>query len=182
MSWNSTFIAIKRDYSAQSDKLMIDLGIVLDEPLRQISWEEATSSAIGGTSVGFCNGWTIICDPFMFLNRNDFEPPEEGKIWSPQLERGLEICSIGSRALGFILSGVSDTYGLTVHEDGKLVRCRLVQEGATLFDFGEPSPDEVEIFNQESDEEYRVFLFLKKNRLTSDELNLSKFTLYQSEV
>ena len=182
MSWNSTFIIIKRDYSTQTDKLLLDLGMDLGEPLREISWEEATSSAVGGTSVGFCNGWTILCDPSMFLNQNGFEPPEEGNLWSPQLERGLEICSTGTRALGFILSGVSDTYGLTVHEDGKLVRCRLVQEGETLFDFGEASPDEIEIFDQEPDEESRVFLLLKKNGLTSKELFDSKFTLYQSDV
>lgn len=70
MSWNSSFIALKSDFSNQIDKLQSHLGIVLSEPVQTISWEEATSSAIEGKSVGISEGWTIICDP-LYVSRFD---------------------------------------------------------------------------------------------------------------
>ncbi len=179
MSWNSTFVVINRDYSARIDQLEMDFGINLGEPLQTISWEEATSTSAAGKSVGFTDGWTIICAPFMFFDETDFEAPESGKMWAPKIENGLEVCSKDSRAIGFVMSGVSGTYGMTFHKDGARLRCRLIQEGETLIDFGEPLAEEIEAFNQESDEEFRVFLLLEKFGLSFEELDSTNFTLYQ---
>lgn len=179
MSWNSTFIAINRDFSGQLDKLQTDLGISLGEPLQTISWEEATSSSVAGKSLGIGSGWTIICDPLMFLDPSGMEPYEMGRVWPSKIEKGLGICSSGSKALGFILSGVSGTYGMTIHEDGRLLRCRLMQEGESLIDFGEPLPEETEVFTKESDEELRVFLLLEKFGLSFGKLADIQFTLYE---
>ena len=161
MSWNSTFVAFNRDYSNELDKLQAALGLTLGEPSQTISWEEATSSLIGGKSVGTGNGWTVICDPEMFLDVGDLEDYDESKMWTPRFDEGLRVCSTGSKVLGFIMSGVSDTYGMTIHRDGKLMRCRLVQEGETLIDLGEPLPEEIETFAAESDNEERVFYLWK---------------------
>ena len=179
MSWNSTFIAIKRDLSRQLDQLQTDLGITLGEPIASISWEEATASSVTGKSVGIGDGWTIICDPFMFLDSAKVESPAPDNIWLPTIETGLEICSVGSIALGFIVAGVSDTYGMTIHHNGKLLRCRLVQEGKIIVDAGKPLAEEAEAFDEEADEELRVFLLLEKFGLSSDKLEHMQFTLYE---
>ena len=180
MSWNSTFVAINRDFSNQLDKFQADLGVALGEPLQTISWEEATSSAVAGKSVGFGNGWTIICDPQMFLDVGDVESYEPSNMWLTRFEQGLKTCSIGSKALGFIMSGVSGTYGMTIHDNGELLRCRLVQEDETVIDVGEPLPEEIETFAEESDDEQRVFLLMEKFGLSFKNLEHTKFTLYES--
>lgn len=182
MSWNTAFIAINRDFSNQLDKLQADLGIVLGEPLQAVSWEEATSSAIAGKSIGIGSGWTIICDSSMFLDSGEIEYPAPNKMWLPTFEKGLELCSIGSNALGFIMSGVSGTYGMTVHSNGEMIRCRLVQEDESIIDFGEPLPEEIEIFALESDEEARVFHLMEKFGLSFDNLESIRFTLYGSVI
>lgn len=180
MSWNSTFIILHRDFSNQIDKLQTDLGIILDKPLQTISWEKATSSSTAGKSIGVGDGWTIVCDRSMFLDSIAFESHEPDRMWLPTIERGLEFCSTGSKAFGFIMSGVSGTYGMTIYDDGKLSRCRLIQEGETIINIGSPSKEEIEIFQKESDEERRVFLLLDKFGLSLNNLENIKFTLYES--
>ena len=182
MSWNSTFVAINRDFSNHLDLLQTNLGVILGEPLKNISWEEATSTAINGKSIGFINGWTIICDPQMFLDVGEPESYDPNNMWLPRFEQGLTTCSIGNKALGFILSGISGTYGITIHRDGKLLRCRLVQEGEIIIDVGEALPEEVETFAEESDEELRVFLLMEKFGLNPKDFDLTQFTLYETAV
>ncbi len=179
MSWNSTFIVLKRDFSNHIDKLQNDLGIVLGKPLQTISWEEATSSSIEGKSIGIGEGWTIICDPYMFLDSIESESHEPNRMWLPTIEKGLELCSVGSKAIGFVMSGVSGTYGMSIYDNGKIIRCRLVQEGKTVIDFGSPMLEEIETFRDESDEEERAFMLLKKFGLPFSNLENIKFNLYQ---
>ena len=180
MSWNSTFVAINRDFSDQFDKLQADLGVALSEPLQTVSWEEATSSTAAGKSVGFGDGWTIICDPQMFLDVGDVESYDPSNMWLPRFEQGLKTCSIGSKALGFIMAGVSGTYGMTIHDNGELLRCRLIQENETVIDFGEPPSEEIETFAEESDEEQRAFFIMEKFGLSFENLENIQFTLYES--
>jgi hypothetical protein len=87
MSWNTTFIAINRDFSDQLNKLQTDLGIVLGEPLQTISWEEATSSSAAGKSVGSGSGWTIICARLCFLTRAGQSCPSRAKYGRRKLKK-----------------------------------------------------------------------------------------------
>jgi hypothetical protein len=179
MSWNTTFISINREYSGAIDQLQADLEINLGAAAEIISFEEATSAQADGKSVGIGGGWTIICDSSMFFEPDEIEPPAPNTMWFPKFEKGLETCSVESRILGFIVSGVSGTYGMTLHENGALRRCRLIQEGNTLIDSGEPLPEEIEIVTAQTDEEDRVFILLKKFGLAVEDLQKIKFTRYQ---
>ena len=178
MSWNASFIAINKDLSGQLDKLQTVFGVTPGEPLDTISWLDATSQFVSGLSIGMGSGWTIICDPFMFWREVEFESPGSDEIWLPSIEEALKNHSMGGKALGFIMGGVSDIYAMTIHIDGKCVRRRLVQEGETLIDFGAPRLEEVEAFDQETDEEARVFLLMEKYGLPFPMLEGIKFNLY----
>lgn len=118
----------------------------------------------------------ILC---MFLDSIESESHAPNRMWLPTIEKGLELCSVGSKAFGFIMSGVSGTYGMTIYDDGKIIRCRLIQEGETVIDFGSPSAEEMETFLDGSDEEERVFTLLEKFGLPFGKLESIKFNLYQ---
>jgi hypothetical protein len=178
MSWNTSFIAINKDFAADLERLQHELGLPLGEPVDDISWEDATSPDVPGKALGVVSGWTIICDAMMFLDLEKGEFPAEGKIWPENIEQGLKRVSKDGLVLGFILSGVSGTYAMTVHRDGAEVRCRLSQEGQEVIDTGIASAEEREIFKETGDEEERVFLLLERHGLSYADLSEANFKLY----
>ena len=178
MSWNSSIIAIKTNYSPNQSIVENELGLCLNPPGETISFEDATGSYTYGTSIGFVDDWTVLCDLAAFYNVNDPRQPADGMIWKPKVDEGLKKLSINSLALGVILSGVSDTYGLTIYENGLLLRCQLLQEGILLIDAGTPTNEEHLAYSVTDDEESRVFHLLKNYGLSIAMLENAEFTNY----
>jgi hypothetical protein len=179
MSWNTSFIAINKDFSADMESLQADLCLQLSESVNEVSWEDATSPETLGKSIGIINGWTIICDSMLFMDMEGGEPPLEGRIWTPTIEDGLKSLSKDGLVLGFILSGVSGTYGMTIHQNGESVRCRLLQEGQEIINSGVPSKEENTVFSETKDEEMRPFRLLERHGVTASDLVSTKFRLYE---
>jgi hypothetical protein len=179
MSWNTSFIAINKDFSADWESLRAELGLPVGEAIDEITWEEATASDTQGKSIGIVHGWTIVADSMMFLDMESGELPPEGRLWTSTIEDGLKNLSKDGKALGFILSGISGTYGMTIHLNGKSVRCRLLQEGQEIINTGEPSPEEHAVFNETTDEEIRVFRLLERLGLTTAEFADAKFRQFE---
>lgn len=177
MSWNTSFIAINKNFAGDLEHLQNEFGFSLVEVIDDLDWEEATSTDAPGKTIGFVNGWTILCDPMLFLDLENGELPAEGRMWPEAIEQGLKSVSRDGVALGFILSGVSGTYGMTVHRDGAEVRCRLSQEGQEVIDSGIPSVEESEIFKATQDEEERVFRLLERHGFAFSELAEARFHL-----
>jgi hypothetical protein len=145
MSWHTTAILIKSDFSGDFPGLLDKLGLHGAEPGGRVSFDEASSVSNDGVAAGTVDGWTALWGSVALFMVDD-----------------NELAKIAKKADVFhmILEGASGSAGFSWYSGGKLVRDWMRQEGKIINNQGTPLPGEKKAFANRDDEQAVLHLLM----------------------
>ena len=162
MSWHTSAILLKADYSKDYPSLLKKLGLDGAEPGGVMSFEEASSSHNEGVAVGTVNGWTGVWG--MILTMID--------------DRAVAKLAKKTDVFQMVLEGASDTAGFTWWTGGKRVRDWLRQQGKLFKNDGTPLPQEKKAFTKRDDEQ-AVLQMLLSLTLPLEQLEAIPYQMFE---
>jgi hypothetical protein len=162
MSWHTSAILIKADFSKQHMKLFKTLDLNGAEVGDMISFEEATATDNEGVAIGTVDGWTAL-----WGNTALYMVDDEG------------LASIAKKATIFqmTLEGTSSTAGFSWWTGGTRIRDWMRQDGKVIKNEGKPLPEENAAFTKRDDEQ-AVLQILCKLTVPFERLEAIEYQLY----
>jgi hypothetical protein len=146
MSWHTTALLIRKDYSKDFSALLATLGLEGAELDGLTTFDEATSSANDGIAIGYADGWTVLWGnvTLLFVDQDAIE----------KIAKKTDVFTM-------ILEGASDTAGFTWYTGGKQVRDWMRQAGEIIENVGRALPIEKKAFAKNDDEQAVLQIMLQ---------------------
>lgn len=141
MSWSTSGILIQQDLTAEGPRLLERLGFAGLQPQDEISLDEATSRSLDAVAISMApvKGWTAVFNcPDMFGSGAIPDEGEASSVWVDGVENQLVELSRCGSVYGFLVEGMTGTYGFTVHQKGKRIRTYLHVHQQIVIDEGKP--------------------------------------------
>jgi len=149
----------EKEYGAFLEKLGLENPVFEEKLTFDAALDAMSEESVAIASV---EGWTSVWGVLLFVD-------EEVK----------QKLSKKANLLEFTLEGASDSYLFEWWTKGALKRKRFIQEGEVQIDIGKPLPEEVEAFEEEDDEEERIFELIDRLCLPFRKLTMPKFHVFQ---
>ena len=182
MSWNTTFLIQRTKSGLGKAHYFAGLGLPGGREAGRISFDEAGSTELPGKALAVVDQWTIVIDPFMFMEVANHRSFKGSSLFPIVVESRLIPSTDRAPAYGFVTLGVSATYGFASYEGGKRTRLILRQEGQTIFDEGTPSLSR-DAWSADVDEEQVVLgLIPEITGLSFGRLKSTEFTLFEFDA
>lgn len=179
MSWNTTFLIQRTKSGLGKAHYFSGLGLPGATEVGTISFDEAGSGALPGKALAVIDQWTIVIDPFMFMEVANHPSFMGSSLFPIVVESRLLSSTDRAPAYGFVTFGTSATYGFAAYEGRERTRLILRQEGTTIYDEGTPTlPGDS--WSSDTDEEQLVLgLIPEITGLTFERLEQTEFTLFE---
>jgi hypothetical protein len=176
---NLNAILLNGDFSKNAPKLFRTLGFPDAQLTETVAFDDAVVLSAPGKAVGQVSSWTVVLDPLLFRNMLEPSPPVKNALWPHAVENGLLQISKEANVFSVLISGISATYGFSFHTKGERVRCRLIQDGRLVYDYGKLLGEETEILPSSTGEEDRVWLLMNKIAFPAGSLATLTYDSYE---
>lgn len=182
MSWNTTFLVQRTKSGLGKARYFSGLGLPGATEVGPISFDEAGSSVLPGKALAVIGQWTIVIDPFMFMEVANHPSFRGSSLFPIVVESRLLPSTDRAPAYGFVTFGTSATYGFAAYENRERTRLILRQEGTTIYDEGAPIL-EGDSWSSTRDEEQLVLgLIPEITGLSFEQLEAADFTLFEFDA
>jgi hypothetical protein len=164
MSWHTSALLIKADFSKNHFNLFKMLGLNGGEASEIVSFDDASSGSNDGLALGSVAGWTALWGALEM-------------VWLID-DRRLDKLAKKADIFWMILEGTSDTAGFTWWTGGKKVRDWMSQAGEVIKNEGKALPEEKKAFAKK-DEEQGVLQMLMSLTLPLKSLEAIQYQMYE---
>ena len=182
MSWNTTFLAQRTKSGLGKAHYFAGLGLPGAKEVGTVNFDEAVSSTLPGKALGVIQQWTIVIDPFMFMEVANHPSFKGSSLLPIVVESRLLPSTDRWPAYAFVAYGTSGTYGFAAYENRRRTRLILRQEGRTIYDEGAPvfSGD---AWPGDADEEDTVLGLLPEvTTISFQQLEEAEFSLFEFDA
>ena len=182
MSWNTTFLVQRTRSGLGKAHYFAGLGLPGAKEIGIVSFDDAGSSGLPGKALAVVGDWTIVIDPFMFMEVANHPTFKGSSLLPIVVESRLLSSTERWPAYAFVAFGASATFGFAAYEERERTRLILRQEGETIYDEGK-AVLAGDVWTHEEDEEQLVLgLIPEVTGISFEELEKTQFRLFEFDA
>ena len=179
MAWNTSFLVQRTKSGLGKAHYFAGLGLPGAKEVGTTDFDSASSAGLEGKALAVIADWTIVIDPFMFMDVANDPSFTDPCLLPIVVESRLLSSTDSSPAYAFVTMGASTTYGFAAYEDKQRTRLILNQDGASIYDEGAPVHVNA-LADLDADEEQAILALLPKiTGIPFDTLHAAEFTVFE---